>query len=69
MTLERMFTILSGLLLLVALVFLWRNNLSTAFVMATLGVVAWFLSYRAQLRAKLAAAEPPIKRDDDIDGD
>jgi hypothetical protein len=69
MTLERMFTILSGLLLLAALVFLWRNNLSAAFVSATLGVVAWFLNYRAQLRAKLAAAEPPIERDDDIDGD
>ena len=67
MTIERIFTIVSGLLLLVALIFLWRNNLSAAFVSATLGVVAWFLSYRAQLRAKIAAAEPPIERDDDID--
>jgi len=69
MTLERIFTIFSGLLLIVALILLWRNNLSVAFVIATLGVVAWFLSYRAQLRAKIAAAEPPIERDDDIDGD
>lgn len=66
---ERIFTILSGLLLLVALVFLWRNNLSTAFVIATLGVVAWFLSYRAQLRAKIVAAEAPIEKDDEIDED
>ncbi len=69
MTLERIFTIFSGLLLIVALILLWRNNLSIAFVIATLGIVAWFLSYRAQLRAKIAAAEPPIERDDDIDGD
>lgn len=69
MTIERTFTVVSGLLLLVALIFLWRNNLSAAFVSATLGVVAWFLGYRAQLRAKIAAAEPPIERDDDIDGD
>jgi hypothetical protein len=69
MALERIFTILSGLLLLVALVFLWRNNLSTAFVIATLGVVAWFLSYRAQLRAKIVAAEAPIEKDDEIDED
>ena len=67
MTLERVFTIVSGLLLLVALIFLWRNNLSAAFVIATLGVVAWFLGYRAQLRAKIAAAEAPIEDDEDID--
>ncbi len=69
MTLERMFTILSGLLLLVALLLVWRNNLSVAFVIATLGVVAWFLSYRAQLRAQIAAAEAPIERNDEIDED
>jgi len=68
MTLERIFTIFSGLLLLTALVFLWRNNLSIAFVIATLGVVAWFLSYRAQLRGKIAA-EAPIEKDDEIDED
>ena len=67
MTLQPIFTILSGLLLLIALVLLWRNNLSVAFVIATLGVVAWLLSYRAQLRAKIAAAEPPIERNDEID--
>ena len=67
MTIERMFTILSGLLLLAALILLWRNNLSVAFVIATLGVVSWFLSYRAQLRARIAAAEAPIERNDQID--
>jgi len=69
MTLERTFTILSGLLLLVALVFLWRNNLSAAFVIATLGVVSWFLSYRAQLRAKIVATEAASDKDDDLDED
>lgn len=67
MSLERVLTIVSGLLLLVALVFLWRNNLSAAFVTATLGVVSWFLSYRAQLRARIAAAETSIEKDGDID--
>jgi hypothetical protein len=69
MTLERIFTIVSGLLLLIALVLLWRNNLSVAFVIATLGVVAWFLSYRTQLRAKIAAPEAPGERNDEIDED
>jgi|KBSSwiStaDraftv2_1062776.scaffolds.fasta_scaffold206592_2 hypothetical protein len=69
MPFERIFTILSGLLLLVALVFLWRNNLSAAFVIATLGVVAWFLGYRTQLRAKIGAAEAPLEKDGEIDED
>ena len=50
---ERVWIIASGGLLVVAAVFLWRNNLSTAFVTAVLGACAWFLSYRAQLRKKI----------------
>jgi len=52
---ERAWTIASGILLLIALVMLWRNNLSAAFVIAALGIVAWFLSYRTQLRARISA--------------
>ena len=44
-------------MVIVAAGFLWRNNVSAAFVTATLGAVAWFLSYRAQMRAKVVAAE------------
>ena len=54
---ERGWTIGSGVLLVVAAVFLWRNNLSAAFVSAALGAVAWFLSYRSKLRAHVAAFE------------
>ncbi|HXI61711.1 MAG TPA: hypothetical protein VNF70_03340 [Pyrinomonadaceae bacterium] len=50
---ERAWIIASGILLVGAAVFLWRNNLSTAFVTAALGACAWFLSYRAQLRKKI----------------
>ena len=53
--------ILAALMLIVAAVLLWRGNLSAAFVIATLGVVAWFLSYRSQLRANVA-----IDRGDDV---
>lgn len=66
---ERVFTILSGMLLIVALILLWRNNLSAAFVIATLGVAAWFLSYRAQLRAKFRAPETSIEKDNQTDED
>jgi len=47
---KRAWIIVAGLLVIVAGVFLWRNNLSAAFVIAALGACAWFLSYRAQLR-------------------
>lgn len=66
MTAERMFTILSGLFLLSAGALLWWNNLTAAFVTATLGIVAWFLSFRAQARARVAA-ESPIETDEDIE--
>jgi len=54
---ERIWIILAAALVIVAATFLWRNNVSGAFVTATLGAVAWFLSYRAQIRARLAATE------------
>jgi hypothetical protein len=54
---ERIWIILSAALIIVAAAFLWRNNTSGAFVTATLGAVAWFLSYRVQLRTKIVAAE------------
>jgi chromate transport protein ChrA len=50
---ERAWMIASALFLIVAAIFLWRNNLSTAFVIAALGACAWFLSYRAQMRSKI----------------
>jgi len=58
MTWERAWMIVSGVLLLVAAAFLWRNNLSATFVTAALGACAWFLSYRAQLRKKINDDEP-----------
>ncbi|MDX6500536.1 MAG: hypothetical protein QOG23_3796 [Blastocatellia bacterium] len=67
---ERIWIIVAAILVIVAATFLWRNNVSAAFVTATLGAVAWFLSYRAQIRAKLAATEveteePEIDEDSD----
>jgi hypothetical protein len=58
---ERAWIILSALLALAAAVCLWRNNLSAAFVTGALGACAWFLSYRAQLRAKIVASEQDLE--------
>ena len=48
---EYAFTILAALFVVIAVVFLWRDNFSAAFVIGALGAVAWFLSYRFRLRA------------------
>jgi hypothetical protein len=64
---ERAWTIAAVLLLIVAGILLWRNNLSAAFVTATLGAVAWFLSYRSQLRGNIeqeTEAEPDEERNE-----
>jgi hypothetical protein len=49
--------IVAGVCIVVAAVFLLRNDLNTAFVIATLGMVAWLLNYRAQMKDVIAAAE------------
>lgn len=60
---ERIWIILSALLAVAAGVCLWRNNLSAAFVTGALGACAWFLSYRAQLRARTIAAEQTLEEE------
>jgi hypothetical protein len=67
---ERIWIVVAGVMVIVAASFLWRNNVSAAFVTATLGAVAWCLSYRAQIRAKFGATEvesnePEIQEDSD----
>ena len=64
---ERIWIILSALLAITAGVFLWRNNLSAAFVTGALGACAWFLSYRSQLRAKIAAEADASEAEQDIE--
>jgi hypothetical protein len=58
---ERAFTILATVLAIFAAAFLWRNNISAAFVTGTLGAVAWFLSYRFRLRANILVADDEAK--------
>jgi hypothetical protein len=63
----------SALLLIVAAIFLWRNNLSAAFVIAALGACAWFLSYRTQMRSKIVDDESSDESEGEVstgsDGD
>jgi preprotein translocase subunit SecF len=48
--------ILAGVCIMVAAFFLLRRNFDTAFVIAALGLLAWFLNYRAQMKEIIAAA-------------
>ena len=66
MTTERVLTIIAGLFLLAAAVLLWWNNLTLAFVTAILGIVAWFIGFRAQTRARTGAAAP-VETNEDVE--
>jgi hypothetical protein len=66
MNLERAWMIASVLLVIVAAIFLWRNNLSVGFVIAALGACAWFLSYRAQLRSKIVDDDSSEETEDEV---
>jgi len=49
--------ILAAVAIVMAGVFLWRRNFDTAFVVAALGMLAWFLNYRVQMKEITAAAD------------
>jgi len=63
---ERAWMIASALFLIAAAIFLWRNNLSWAFVIAALGACAWFLSYRAQMSSKIVDDESSEEPEDEV---
>lgn len=49
--------VVSGAGILIAGIFLWRLELDRAFIAAALGLVAWFLNYRVQMKAITNAAD------------
>lgn len=49
--------ILSFVAIVVAGVLLWQSDFDKAFVAAAVGMVAWFLHYRVQMKAVVAAAD------------
>jgi preprotein translocase subunit YajC len=62
--------IAAGLAIMVAGVFVWRRDFDAAFVAAALGVIAWFLNYRAQMKETTAAADlEEVNKGDDLHED
>jgi type IV secretory pathway VirB3-like protein len=66
---ERIWIIIAGLGVVIAAVFLWQGDMTVAFVAATLGVVAWFLSLRDRLRKTILEAEEKQHSNGDQDED
>ena len=54
---ERVFQITAVILIGVAAYFLWQNNMDGVFVAAVLGAVAFLLSIRLQVKARLKERE------------
>jgi hypothetical protein len=49
--------IVAGVCIVTAAVFMLLRDFNTAFVVAALGMVAWFLNYRAQMKEIVTAAD------------
>ena len=49
--------IVAGICIAVAAFFMVRRDFNTAFVVAALGMISWFLNYRAQMKEVIAAAD------------
>jgi len=49
--------IAAGICIVVAAFYLWRRDFNTAFVVAALGMIFWFLNYRAQMKEVIATAD------------
>ena len=47
----------AGICIIIAGVFMWRREFNNAFIVAVVGVVAWFLNYRIQMKGITAAAD------------
>jgi hypothetical protein len=57
--------IVAGVCIITAAVFMLRRDFNTAFVIAALGMVAWFLNYRAQMKEIVDAADLEQSRNEE----
>lgn len=52
-----------------AAVFVFRRDFDTAFVIAAIGAVAWFLNYRVRMKQLVTSEDNLRYTDEDIDSD
>ena len=56
---------ISAVCVVAAGIALWREDVNAAFVIATVGVLAWFLRYRSEIRSELKKSENEVSIQDD----
>ena len=61
--------IAAGICIAVAAFFLVRRDFNTAFVVAALGMIFWFLNYRAQMKEVIAADDAENDKGEELDED
>ena len=59
--------IAAGICIAVAAFSLVRRDFNTAFVVAALGMIFWFLNYRAQMKEVIAAADAENDKGEELD--
>jgi hypothetical protein len=59
--------VISVVSMVAAGVALWRQQLNVAFVVATIGVLAWFLRYRSDLKESLTENGSVLRDDPEVD--
>lgn len=69
MTVKLFWMILAAVCIIAAAFFLLRRDFDTAFVIAALGLVAWFLNYRAQMKGIITSSEDEEESCEDSDDD
>ena len=55
--------IIAGVGVVTAIILVMQGNLNAAFVAASLGAVAWFLSYRSQMKEVIGKTEEELQDD------
>jgi preprotein translocase subunit YajC len=48
---------IAGVCILLAALLMWGRDFNTAFIVAVIGVIAWFLNYRSQMKSINTAAD------------
>ena len=59
--------IVAGICIAVAAFYMLRGDFNTAFVVAALGMIFWFLNYRAQMKEVIATADLEESKGEDSD--
>ena len=54
---------IAGICILLALWFMWIRDFNTAFIVAIVGVLAWFWNYRRQMKQIAVAADEARARE------